>query len=35
MVRGKEGSVPGDRIIFGAAALPEPEREWLAAAERL
>jgi probable F420-dependent oxidoreductase len=27
--------VPGDRIIFGAAALPEPERVWLAAAERL
>jgi len=27
--------VPGDRIIFGAAALPEPERDWLAAAERL
>src|SRR5262245_54914884 len=35
MVRGKEGPVPGDRIIFGAAALPEPERDWLAAAERL
>ena len=27
--------MPGDRIIFGAAALPEPERDWLAAAERL
>jgi len=27
--------LPGDRIIFGAAALPEPERDWLAAAERL
>ena len=27
--------VPGDRIIFGAAALPEPDRDWLAAAERL
>lgn len=25
----------GDRIVFGAAALPEPERAWLAAAERL
>jgi probable F420-dependent oxidoreductase len=24
-----------DRIIFGAAALPEPERDWLAAAEQL
>jgi alkanesulfonate monooxygenase SsuD/methylene tetrahydromethanopterin reductase-like flavin-dependent oxidoreductase (luciferase family) len=24
-----------DRIIFGAAATPEPERDWLAAAERL
>jgi alkanesulfonate monooxygenase SsuD/methylene tetrahydromethanopterin reductase-like flavin-dependent oxidoreductase (luciferase family) len=24
-----------DRIVFGAAALPEPERAWLAAAERL
>jgi alkanesulfonate monooxygenase SsuD/methylene tetrahydromethanopterin reductase-like flavin-dependent oxidoreductase (luciferase family) len=29
--------LPGDRdrITFGAAALPEPERAWLAAAERL
>jgi alkanesulfonate monooxygenase SsuD/methylene tetrahydromethanopterin reductase-like flavin-dependent oxidoreductase (luciferase family) len=27
--------VPGDRIIFGAAAIPEPDRDWLAAAERL
>jgi probable F420-dependent oxidoreductase len=27
--------MPGDRIIFGAAALPEPDRAWLAAAERL
>jgi probable F420-dependent oxidoreductase len=27
--------VPGDSISFGAAALPEPERDWLAAAERL
>jgi alkanesulfonate monooxygenase SsuD/methylene tetrahydromethanopterin reductase-like flavin-dependent oxidoreductase (luciferase family) len=27
--------VPGERITFGAAALPEPERGWLAAAERL
>jgi len=27
--------VTADRIIFGAAALPEPDREWLAAAERL
>jgi alkanesulfonate monooxygenase SsuD/methylene tetrahydromethanopterin reductase-like flavin-dependent oxidoreductase (luciferase family) len=27
--------VPGDRIVMGAAALPEPERAWLAAAERL
>ncbi|MFV2177050.1 LLM class flavin-dependent oxidoreductase [Actinomadura sp. LOL_016] len=25
----------GDRISFGAAAIPEPDREWLAAAERL
>ncbi|CAO5154357.1 Luciferase-like, subgroup [Frankia sp. AiPs1] len=25
----------GDRIILGAAALPEPDRDWLAAAERL
>lgn len=25
----------GDRIIFGAAAIPEPDRDWLAAAERL
>jgi probable F420-dependent oxidoreductase len=35
------GGLPGghaghaDRIIFGAAALPEPDRDWLAAAERL
>lgn len=27
--------MPGDRIILGAAALPEPDRDWLAAAERL
>jgi alkanesulfonate monooxygenase SsuD/methylene tetrahydromethanopterin reductase-like flavin-dependent oxidoreductase (luciferase family) len=27
--------LPGDRIIFGAAALPEPDRAWVAAAERL
>jgi probable F420-dependent oxidoreductase len=27
--------VPGERILFGAAALPEPDRRWLAAAERL
>ena len=27
--------MPGDRIILGAAALPEPDRAWLAAAERL
>jgi probable F420-dependent oxidoreductase len=27
--------VPGDRIIFGAAALPEPDKGWLAAVERL
>ncbi|MEX5631786.1 LLM class flavin-dependent oxidoreductase [Parafrankia sp. FMc2] len=27
--------MPGDRVIFGAAALPEPDREWLAAVERL
>ena len=27
--------MPGDRIIFGAAALPEPDRDWLAAVERL
>lgn len=25
----------GDRIVFGAAALPEPEKAWLAAAEKL
>jgi probable F420-dependent oxidoreductase len=24
-----------DRIVFGAAAIPEPQRDWLAAAERL
>jgi hypothetical protein len=27
--------VPSDRVIFGAAAIPEPDRGWLAAAERL
>ena len=27
--------MPGERILFGAAALPEPDRRWLAAAERL
>src|SRR5215468_6741706 len=27
--------MPGDQILFGAAALPEPDRRWLAAAERL
>jgi probable F420-dependent oxidoreductase len=27
--------LPDDRISFGAAALPEPERTWLAAAEEL
>jgi alkanesulfonate monooxygenase SsuD/methylene tetrahydromethanopterin reductase-like flavin-dependent oxidoreductase (luciferase family) len=27
--------LPPDRIIFGAAAIPEPERRWLAAVERL
>jgi probable F420-dependent oxidoreductase len=27
--------VPQDRVVMGAAALPEPERSWLAAAERL
>lgn len=27
--------MPGDRVIFGAAAIPEPQRDWLAAAEGL
>jgi alkanesulfonate monooxygenase SsuD/methylene tetrahydromethanopterin reductase-like flavin-dependent oxidoreductase (luciferase family) len=27
--------LPDDRIVFGAAAIPEPERAWLAAAEKL
>ncbi|SQE00341.1 Luciferase family protein [Parafrankia sp. Ea1.12] len=31
----KEPWLPGNRIVFGAAALPEPDRAWLAAAERL
>jgi alkanesulfonate monooxygenase SsuD/methylene tetrahydromethanopterin reductase-like flavin-dependent oxidoreductase (luciferase family) len=31
----EEALLPDDRITFGAAALPEPERGWLAAAERL
>nr|MDT0664682.1 LLM class flavin-dependent oxidoreductase [Micromonospora sp. DSM 115978] len=26
---------PDDRITFGVAALPEPDRAWLAAAEQL
>ena len=26
---------PGDRVVFGAAAIPEPARDWLAAAEKL
>lgn len=26
---------PGDRVVFGAACLPEPDRDWLAAAEEL
>jgi alkanesulfonate monooxygenase SsuD/methylene tetrahydromethanopterin reductase-like flavin-dependent oxidoreductase (luciferase family) len=34
-VTGQGRNVTADRIIFGAAALPEPEREWLAAAEQL
>jgi alkanesulfonate monooxygenase SsuD/methylene tetrahydromethanopterin reductase-like flavin-dependent oxidoreductase (luciferase family) len=31
----KEGPLPADRILFGAVAMPEPDRGWLAAAERL
>jgi probable F420-dependent oxidoreductase len=31
----KERGVPDDRVVFGAAALPEPDRAWLAAVERL
>jgi probable F420-dependent oxidoreductase len=27
--------MPDDRIVLGAAAIPEPDREWLAAVERL
>jgi probable F420-dependent oxidoreductase len=27
--------MPGDQVTFGVAALPEPDRDWLAAAERL
>jgi probable F420-dependent oxidoreductase len=27
--------MPGDEVTFGVAALPEPDRDWLAAAERL
>jgi alkanesulfonate monooxygenase SsuD/methylene tetrahydromethanopterin reductase-like flavin-dependent oxidoreductase (luciferase family) len=33
--REEESSLSADRITFGAAALPEPEREWLVAAEQL
>ena len=32
---GRGAALAGDRILMGAAALPEPERRWLAAAERL
>jgi alkanesulfonate monooxygenase SsuD/methylene tetrahydromethanopterin reductase-like flavin-dependent oxidoreductase (luciferase family) len=31
----KEPRLSGDRITFGAAALPEPDRAWLAAVERM
>jgi probable F420-dependent oxidoreductase len=31
----EEGSLPADRISVGAAALPEPDRAWLAAVEAL
>ena len=31
----KEFGLPDDHISFGVAALPEPDRAWLAAAERL
>lgn len=27
--------MPADRLVFGAAAIPEPDRDWLAAAENL
>jgi alkanesulfonate monooxygenase SsuD/methylene tetrahydromethanopterin reductase-like flavin-dependent oxidoreductase (luciferase family) len=27
--------VPGQSVLFGAAAIPEPDRDWLAAVERL
>jgi probable F420-dependent oxidoreductase len=32
---GREPDVRADRLVMGAAAIPEPERAWLAAAERL
>jgi probable F420-dependent oxidoreductase len=35
VLAGEVGVLPGDRVIFGAAAIPEPQRDWLAAAERL
>jgi alkanesulfonate monooxygenase SsuD/methylene tetrahydromethanopterin reductase-like flavin-dependent oxidoreductase (luciferase family) len=34
-VRAAERARSADRIVFGAAALPEPDPEWLAAAEQL
>ena len=33
--RHEGAALPGERILMGAAALPEPDRHWLAAAERL
>jgi probable F420-dependent oxidoreductase len=32
---GRGAGLPASRIAFGAAALPEPERKWIAAAEAL
>jgi alkanesulfonate monooxygenase SsuD/methylene tetrahydromethanopterin reductase-like flavin-dependent oxidoreductase (luciferase family) len=34
-VPGDQGAPAGGRVVLGAAAIPEPDRDWLAAVERL